>query len=97
LLSSCDTSAISDGNLWDFDLDPSGDLVGAVKSNGLDFDQSTIIAMVDEYRELLRASLIVAPTGSAVTKPAAASAPVIAIMPAVIHPLGAVSAPRRTA
>ena len=55
--SSRDTSEIPDGNLWDFDLDPSGDLVGAAKYNGLDFDQSTIIAMVDEYRDLLRASL----------------------------------------
>lgn len=57
LLSSSDTSEIPDGNLWDFDLDPAGDMVGAAKFNSLDFDQSTIIAMIDEYRELLRASL----------------------------------------
>jgi condensation enzyme len=57
LISSSDTSVIPDGNLWDFDLDPAGDMVGAVKFNSLDFDQSTIIAMIDEYRELLRASL----------------------------------------
>lgn len=57
LISSSDTSEIPDGNLWDFDLDPAGDLVGAVKFNGLDFDQSSIAAMVEEYRDLLRASL----------------------------------------
>ncbi|AUI61791.1 condensation domain-containing protein [Amycolatopsis sp. BJA-103] len=55
--SSVDTGEIPDGNLWDFDLDPAGDVVGLVKFNSLDFDESTIIAMVDEYRELLRASL----------------------------------------
>lgn len=57
LVSASDTSEIPDGNLWDFDLDPAGDLVGLVKYNSLDFDESTIVAMVDEYRELLRASL----------------------------------------
>ncbi|MGE5830512.1 MAG: condensation domain-containing protein [Micromonosporaceae bacterium] len=57
LISSSDTSEILDGNLWDFDLDPAGDMVGAVKFNGLHFDQSTIIGMIDEFRELLRASL----------------------------------------
>lgn len=57
LNSAVDTSEIPDGNLWDFDLDPSGDLVGVVKFNSLDFDQSTIVAMVEEYRELLRTSL----------------------------------------
>ena len=57
LISSADTSEIPDGNLWDFALDPAGDLVGAVRFNGLDFDQPTIVAMIDEYRELLRASL----------------------------------------
>jgi hypothetical protein len=57
LLSSSDTSEILDGNLWDFDLDPAGDMVGAVKYNTRHFNQSTIIEMVDEYRELLRASL----------------------------------------
>jgi condensation enzyme len=36
---------------------PSGDMVGSAKFNRLDFDQSTIIAMIDEYWELLRASL----------------------------------------
>ena len=57
LLSSADTSEILDGNLWDFDLDPAGDMLGAVKYNSRHFNQSTIIEMVDEYRELLRASL----------------------------------------
>jgi hypothetical protein len=57
LISSTDTSEIPDGNLWDFAMDPAGDLVGAVRFNGLDFDQPTIVAMIDEYRELLRASL----------------------------------------
>ncbi|HEY0936497.1 MAG TPA: condensation domain-containing protein [Trebonia sp.] len=57
LLSSASTSEILDGNLWDFDLDPAGDMVGAVKYNSRHFNQSTIIEMVDEYRELLRASL----------------------------------------
>ncbi|SFW72477.1 condensation domain-containing protein [Amycolatopsis australiensis] len=57
LISSTDTSEIPDGNLWDFALDPAGDLVGAVRFNGLDFDQQTIVAMIDEYRELLRAAL----------------------------------------
>ena len=57
LISDVDTSEIPDGNLWDFDLDPAGELVGVVKYNSLDFDQSSIVAMVDEFRELLRASL----------------------------------------
>lgn len=57
LISSVDTSELPDGNLWDFDLDQAGDVAGLVKFNSLDFDQSTIIAMVDEYRELLHASL----------------------------------------
>jgi condensation enzyme len=57
LISASDTSEIPDGNLWDFDLDPAGDMVGLAKYNSLDFDESTIVAMIDEYRELLRASL----------------------------------------
>jgi hypothetical protein len=57
LISDTDTSEIPDGNLWDFDMDPSGEVVGVVKYNSLDFDQSTIIGMVEEYQELLRASL----------------------------------------
>lgn len=57
LLSATDTSEIPDGALWDFDLDPAGDMVGLVKYNSLEFDESTIVAMVEEYRELLRASL----------------------------------------
>ncbi|MEU2172468.1 condensation domain-containing protein [Micromonospora chersina] len=57
LISSSDTSEILDGNLWDFDLDPAGDMVGAVKFNRLHFDEASIIAMIDEYRELLGASL----------------------------------------
>jgi hypothetical protein len=32
-------------------------MVGLVKYNSLDFDSSTIVAMIEEYRELLRASL----------------------------------------
>jgi hypothetical protein len=57
LISSSDTSEIPDGNLWDFDLEPGGDMVGLAKFNSLDFDEQTIVAMIDEYRELLRASL----------------------------------------
>lgn len=57
LTSTVDTSEIPDGNMWEFDLDPTGDLVGVVKFNSLDFDHATITAMVDEYRELLRTSL----------------------------------------
>ncbi len=57
LISATDTSEIPDGNLWDFDLDPAGDMVGLVKYNSLDFDESSIVAMVEEYRELLRSSL----------------------------------------
>ncbi|WP_410672019.1 condensation domain-containing protein [Amycolatopsis sp. cmx-4-68] len=57
LISDTDTSEIPDGNLWDFDLDPSGEVVGVVKYNSLDFDQSTIVGMVEQYQELLRASL----------------------------------------
>lgn len=57
LISASDTSEIPDGNLWDFDLDPAGDMVGLAKFNSLDFDESTIVAMIDEYRELLCASL----------------------------------------
>ena len=58
LISSDDTSEIPDGKLWDFALDPSGDMVGAVRFNSLEFDLSTVVAMIDEHRELLRASLI---------------------------------------
>jgi hypothetical protein len=57
VVSATDTSEIPDGNLWDFDLDPIGDMVGIVKFNSLDFDRSSIVAMIDEYRELLTASL----------------------------------------
>ncbi|MBR7831954.1 hypothetical protein KDL01_01700 [Actinospica durhamensis] len=57
LISSLDTSEIPDGVLWDFDLDEAGDVAGLVKFNSLEIDQSTIVAMVDEYRELLHASL----------------------------------------
>jgi hypothetical protein len=57
LISATNTSEIPDGNLWDFDLDPSGDLVGVAKFNSLDFDEPTVAAMVGEYRELLRNSL----------------------------------------
>jgi hypothetical protein len=57
LISATDTSEIPNGSLWDFDLDPAGDMVGLVKYNSLDFDEPSIIGMVDEYRELLRASL----------------------------------------
>lgn len=57
LISSVDTAELPDGTLWDFDLDQSGDVACLVKFNSLDFDQSTIVAMVDEYRELLQASL----------------------------------------
>lgn len=57
LISSSNTSEIPDGNLWDFDLDPAGDMVGLVKYNSLDFDESSIVAMVDEYRDVLRASV----------------------------------------
>jgi condensation enzyme len=56
-VSAVDTSEIPDGNLWDFNLDPAGDMVGIVKYNSLDFDESSIVAMVEEYRELLSASL----------------------------------------
>ncbi|MDQ3786852.1 MAG: condensation domain-containing protein [Actinomycetota bacterium] len=57
LISATDTSEIPDGNLWDFDLDPAGDMVGLVKYNSLDFDESSIVDMVEEYRELLRTSV----------------------------------------
>ncbi|ONI89777.1 hypothetical protein ALI22I_14950 [Saccharothrix sp. ALI-22-I] len=57
LVSSVDTSELPDGSLWDLDLDQAGNVAGLVKFNSLDFDQSTIVAMVDEYRELLRAAL----------------------------------------
>lgn len=57
LISSDDTSEIPDGKLWDFALDPSGDMVGAVRFNSLEFDKATVVAMIDEHRELLRASL----------------------------------------
>ncbi|MFG2566254.1 condensation domain-containing protein [Streptomyces sp. NPDC048567] len=52
-----DVSEIPDGNLWELDLHPDGDVVGVVKYNSLDFDLPTIVAMVDDYRELLLASL----------------------------------------
>lgn len=48
---------IPDGNLWDFSLDLAGDRVCLVKFNSRERDQSTIVALVDEYRELLHASL----------------------------------------
>lgn len=57
LISVTDTSEIPDGNLWDFGLDPAGDMVCLVKFNSREFDESTIVGLVDEYRELLRASL----------------------------------------
>jgi hypothetical protein len=57
LISASDASEIPDGNLWAFDLDPAGDLVGIAVFNSLDFDASTIVAMIDEYRELLRSAL----------------------------------------
>lgn len=57
LLSATDTSEIPDGSLWALDLDPAGDIICVAKFNSHDLDQSTIIAMTDEYRELLRASL----------------------------------------
>jgi condensation enzyme len=57
LISHSDTSEIPDGNLVALDLDPAGDMVGLAKFNSLDFDLPTIVAMVDEYRELLRAAL----------------------------------------
>lgn len=57
LVSSDDVSEIPDGNLWDFYLDPAGDVVGHVRFNSRDFDRATIVAMVDEYRELMSASL----------------------------------------
>ncbi|MER7728827.1 condensation domain-containing protein [Streptomyces sp. NPDC096323] len=57
LTSLVDVSEIPDGNLWELDLHPDGDVVGVVKYNSLDFDLPTIVAMVDEYRELLLASL----------------------------------------
>ena len=57
LNSSDDISEIPDGNLWDFYLDPAGDVVGHVRFNSRDFDRATIVAMVDEYRELMLASL----------------------------------------
>jgi hypothetical protein len=57
LLSATDTSEIPSGSLWDFDLDPAGDMVGVVKYDSFEFDESTIVAMVAEYRELLRVSL----------------------------------------
>src|SRR6185503_6608215 len=57
LISADDASEIPDGNLWAFDLDPAGDLVGIAVFNSLDFDLSTVVAMIDEYRELLRSSL----------------------------------------
>ncbi|WP_199838658.1 condensation domain-containing protein [Streptomyces pluripotens] len=57
LKSLVDVSEIPDGNLWELDLHPDGDVVGVVKYNSLDFDLPTIAAMVDEYRELLLASL----------------------------------------
>jgi condensation enzyme len=57
LISHADTSDIPDGNLWALDLDPAGDMVGSVRFNSHDFDEPTIVAMVDEFRELLRTSL----------------------------------------
>jgi condensation enzyme len=32
-------------------------MVGVAKFNSLDFDESTLITMIGEYRELLRAAL----------------------------------------
>lgn len=57
LISASDTSEIPDGNLWDFALDPAGDAVGLVKFNSREFDQSTVAALVEEYRGLLHASI----------------------------------------
>ena len=57
LISATDTSEIPNGTLWDFDLDPAGDMVGLVKYNSLEFDESSIVALVEDYRELLRTSV----------------------------------------
>ncbi len=73
LISDTDTSEIPSGSLWDFDLDPAGDIVGLVKYNSLEFDESSIVSMVDEYRELLRASL--ASPDSALPRPGGTAAP----------------------
>jgi non-ribosomal peptide synthetase component F len=57
LISHPNTSEIPDGNLWALDLDPAGDMLGTLKYNSLHFDERSIVAMVEEYDELLRASL----------------------------------------
>ncbi|MBE1489751.1 condensation domain-containing protein [Plantactinospora soyae] len=57
LISDTDTSEIPSGSLWDFDLDPAGEMLGVVKFNSLEFDESSILSMLAEYRDLLRAGL----------------------------------------
>lgn len=57
LISHPNTSEIPDGNLWALDLDPAGDMLGTLKYNSLHFDEQSIVAMVEEYDALLRASL----------------------------------------
>jgi len=57
LISHPNTSEIPDGNLWALDLDPAGDMIGTLKYNSLHFDEPSIVAMVEEYEELLRESL----------------------------------------
>jgi len=57
LISDSNTSHIPNGILWVLDTDPAGDVVGSVKFNRHDFDEASIVAIVDEYRELLRTSL----------------------------------------
>jgi hypothetical protein len=57
LISHANTTDIPDGVLWALDMNPAGDIVGAVRFNRHAFDESSIVGMVDEYRELLRTSL----------------------------------------
>ncbi len=70
LLSDSDTSDIPDGVVWALDIDPEGDIIGSVRFNSNDFDAPTLVALVDEYVELLRTAL--ADTEAPISRPLAA-------------------------
>ena len=57
LISDPNTSDIPDGVLWALDVHPEGDMVGSVRFNSNDVDQSTLVAMAEDYITLLRKAL----------------------------------------
>jgi condensation enzyme len=48
------TSDIPNGVLWGLDILPSGEIVGTMRFNSKQFDESTMVRMVDGFRRVLR-------------------------------------------